>query len=69
MFLSVGGGSELGFRAHRVCRARGDSMRDAGILDKDMLDVERNTTTEEGDTVVVVVDNEPMVKTLFIDCE
>lgn len=44
-------------------------MRDAGLLDKDMLDVERNTPTEEGDTVVVVVYNEPMVKTLFIDCE
>lgn len=39
------------------CRAKGDSMRDTGILDKDMLVVERNTSTKDGDIVVAVVDN------------
>lgn len=51
------------------CRAKGDSMRDAGILDKDMLVVERNTPTKDGDIVVAVVDNELTVKKLFIDHE
>lgn len=47
------------------CRARGDSMRDAGILDNDMLVVERNTPTKSGDIVVAVVDNEVTVKHLI----
>ena len=46
-------------------RARGDSMKDAGILDNDMLVVERNTPTKPGDIVVAVVDNEMTVKHLF----
>lgn len=49
------------------CRAKGDSMRDAGILNNDMLVVERNTPTKEGDIVVAVVDNELTVKRLFSD--
>lgn len=48
------------------CRAKGDFMRDAGILDKDMLVVERNTHTRDGDIVVAVVDNELSVKRLFL---
>lgn len=47
------------------CRAKGDSMRDAGILDQDMLVVERNAPTKDGDIVVAVVDNELTVKTIF----
>jgi repressor LexA len=49
------------------CRAKGDAMRDAGILNNDMLVVERNTPTKEGDIVVAVVDNELTVKRLFSD--
>ena len=47
------------------CKARGDSMRDAGIVDGDMLVVERNTPTRPGDIVVAVVDQELTVKYLF----
>ena len=47
------------------CRAKGDSMKDAGILDNDMLVVERNTPTKAGDIVVAVVDNEMTVKFLY----
>lgn len=47
------------------CRFRGDSMKNAGILDRDMLVVERNTPTLPGDIVVAVVDQELTVKYLF----
>jgi repressor LexA len=45
-------------------RVRGDSMRDAGILDGDMVVVEQRTPASVGDIVVAVVDNELTVKTL-----
>lgn len=46
-------------------RVRGDSMRDAGMLDGDMVVVERNRATKSGDIVVALVDNELTVKYLF----
>lgn len=49
------------------CRARGDSMKNAGILDRDMLVVESNTPTKAGDIVVAVLDQELTVKYLFPD--
>lgn len=47
-----------------LCRVRGDSMQDAGLLDGDLVVVERNAPTKAGDIVVAVVDNEMTVKTL-----
>jgi repressor LexA len=47
------------------CRVRGDSMKDAGMLDGDMVVVERNRPTKAGDIVVALVDNELTVKYLF----
>ena len=47
------------------CRVRGDSMKDAGILEGDMVVVERNRPTKAGDIVVALVDNELTVKYLF----
>ena len=47
------------------CRVRGDSMRDAGLIDGDMVVVERNRPTKSGDIVVALVDNEMTVKYLF----
>jgi repressor LexA len=47
------------------CRVRGDSMRDAGMLDGDMVVVERNRPTKPGDIVVALVDHEMTVKHLF----
>jgi SOS regulatory protein LexA len=47
------------------CRVRGDSMKDAGILEGDMVVVERNRPTKAGDIVVALVDNEVTVKYLF----
>lgn len=49
------------------CRVRGDSMRDAGLLDGDMVVVEANSPTKPGDIVVAVVDNEITVKYLRTD--
>ena len=46
-------------------RVRGDSMRDAGMLDGDMVVVERNRPTKSGDIVVALVDHELTVKYLF----
>jgi repressor LexA len=48
-------------------RVQGDSMRDAGILDGDLLAVEHNTPTSAGDIVVACVDDELTVKTLQLD--
>ncbi len=48
-----------------LCRVRGDSMKDAGMLDGDMVVVERNRPTKAGDIVVALVDNEVTVKYLY----
>ena len=47
-----------------LCRVRGDSMKDVGLLDGDLVVVERNAPTSPGDIVVAVVDGEMTVKTL-----
>lgn len=47
------------------CKVRGESMRDAGMLDGDMVVVERNRATKAGDIVVALVDNELTVKYLY----
>jgi SOS regulatory protein LexA len=47
-----------------LCRVRGDSMKDAGLLEGDLVVVERNSPTKQGDMVVAIVDGEMTVKTL-----
>lgn len=49
------------------CRVKGDSMRDAGLLDGDMVVVEANSPTKSGDIVVAVVDNQVTLKYLRTD--
>ena len=49
------------------CHIRGDSMRDAGILDGDIAVVEANTLPRPGDIVVAVVDGQTTVKYLRLD--
>lgn len=49
------------------CRVKGESMRDAGLLDGDLVVVEANSPTRTGDIVVAVVDNEITVKYLTAD--
>ncbi len=48
-------------------RVRGESMRDAGIFDGDLVVVEHNSPTKPGDVVVACVDNELTVKTLRLN--
>lgn len=48
-------------------KVRGDSMKDAGILEGDLVLVEHNTPTKPGDIVVAWVDNELTVKTLALN--
>lgn len=46
------------------CRVKGDSMRDAGLLDGDIAVVDRSTVAMADDMVVAVVDGEITVKWL-----
>lgn len=48
-------------------RVRGDSMRDAGILEGDLVAVEHHAPAAPGDIVVAVIDGEMTVKTLRRD--
>jgi len=47
-----------------LIRARGDSMRDAGIFDGDVLVVDKAVPAKNGHVVIAVVDGEFVCKTL-----
>jgi repressor LexA len=49
-------------RAHYLLRVRGTSMRDAGILDGDLLAVHRSDSADNGRIVVARLDDEVTVK-------
>jgi len=49
-------------RADYLLRVRGESMRDAGILDGDLLAVNRRTRVENGQIVVARIENDVTVK-------
>jgi repressor LexA len=51
-------------RPHYLLRVRGDSMRDEGILDGDLIAVHRTPEARSGQTVVARVDGEITVKRL-----
>ncbi len=48
-----------------LLRVRGDSMRDAGILEGDYVVVHRQQTADDGDIVVALVGEEATVKRYF----
>lgn len=50
-----------------LLKVKGDSMIDAGLLEGDMLVVERGAPARAGDIVVAIVDNEFTVKYLELD--
>ena len=50
-------------------RVAGDSMRDAGILDGDVVIVRRDLPARDGDVVVALVGDEATVKTLRLVAE
>jgi len=47
-----------------VLRVRGDSMKDAGILDGDLLAVKKVAHANDGDIIVARIDDDVTVKTL-----
>jgi repressor LexA len=49
-------------RADFLLRVQGDSMRDANILDRDLLAVHRTTQVSDGQIVVARIDDEATVK-------
>jgi DNA polymerase V len=49
-----------------LLRVRGESMKDAGIFDKNVILVDRAITPRSGHIVVVVVDREFVCKTLWL---
>ena len=49
-------------RAHYLLRVRGQSMRDAGILDRDLLAVHRTPEVRNGQIVVARLESEVTVK-------
>jgi repressor LexA len=48
-----------------MLRVRGDSMRNAGILDGDLAIVRRQSSAENGEIVVAMLENEATVKRFF----
>lgn len=48
-------------------RVRGDSMRDAGIIDGDVVIVRRQPTASSGSIVVALIGDEATVKTLYLE--
>lgn len=51
--------------ATMLVRARGDSMRDAGIFDNDVLVVDKSISPKHGHIVVAMLDDDITVKRLF----
>lgn len=49
-----------------LLRVRGDSMKDAGILDGDLIAVRKTSTAQSGQIVVARIQDEVTVKTLLI---
>jgi repressor LexA len=47
-----------------LVRVKGDSMQDAGILDGDLVVVEKRAAAQRGDIVVAIVDNQFTLKRL-----
>ena len=48
-------------------RIQGESMIEAGILDGDLIIVEKRTIAEDGEIIVALVDDEATVKTFYRD--
>ena len=49
-----------------LLRVRGDSMKDAGIFDNDVVLVDRAITPRSGHVVIAMLDGEFVCKTLFL---
>ena len=54
-------------RPDYLLRVRGDSMRDDGILDGDLVAIRRGASARDGQTVVARLDDEVTIKRLQLD--
>ncbi|MDR1930433.1 MAG: transcriptional repressor LexA [Treponema sp.] len=54
-----------GNKQYFALKVKGDSMRDAGILDNDMTVIQKQNTARNGDIVVAVVDEAVTLKRFF----
>jgi repressor LexA len=61
----IAGGSE----GEYVLRVRGDSMKDAGILEGDLVVVHSQETARDGDVVVALLGEEATVKRFFREAD
>ena len=52
-------------RQYFALRVKGDSMKDAGILEKDMALIQKQINAKNGDIVVAVVDDKVTIKRYF----
>jgi repressor LexA len=52
-------------RQYFALRVKGDSMKDAGILEKDTALIQKQNTAKNGDIVVAVVDDKVTIKRYF----
>jgi repressor LexA len=59
--------SSLGGGAHFALAVKGDSMRDAGIMDGDIVVVAHQATADNGDIVVAMVDDAVTLKRFFVE--
>ena len=50
-----------------LIRVKGDSMKDAGILEGDLVVVEKTATAKRGDVVVAIVDGQFTLKRLDVE--
>ena len=57
--------SMIGQGDHFVLQVKGDSMKEDGILDGDLIVVRRQPTAENGETVVALINNEATVKKYY----
>jgi len=57
--------SMIGSGDHFVLQIKGDSMQEDGILDGDFVVIRKQPTAENGETVVVLINNEATVKKYF----
>jgi len=52
-------------RQYFALKVKGDSMKDAGILEKDTALIQKQSTAKNGDIVVAVVDDKVTIKRFF----
>ncbi len=60
---------ESPFPGDFMLRVKGESMRDAGILDGDLVVVKQQSTARDGEIVVALIEDEATVKTFYREAD